>query len=61
MEGNCLMKKASVYVVVRVDFDGDYYFPEERPGLVEDWIGSALYDRDDVTGFKVMPSWQEEG
>lgn len=54
------MAKGSAYVVIRVDFEGDYYRPSEWIDVTEDWIYAGLEDRDNVIGSEVVASWVEE-
>jgi hypothetical protein len=43
----------TVTLTVTVNFEGDYYGPEELVGACDGWIGSAFNDRDNLTGYSL--------
>lgn len=48
------------YFTLKVEFKGDYYSASEIPGIVDDWVGSGLDDRDDFRGYTLTPGAFEE-
>ena len=41
----------TAHLAVTVQFEGDYYGPDELVAVCDDWIGHGFCDRDDLTGY----------